>query len=89
MFLVCLFLNEVYIACCNTQKMNKEAIIPLAVNILYNCGMIFLYYNFSLVISYHSVWLGVELFGSWCRCSRSRAEDVTITDVIIKPPDKK
>ena len=26
MFLVCLVLNEVYIACCNTQKKNKEAI---------------------------------------------------------------
>ena len=30
---------------------------------LYNCGMIFLYYHFSLVICYHSVWLGLELFG--------------------------
>ena len=30
----------------------------------YNCGRIFfLYYHFSLVISYHSVWLGWELFG--------------------------
>ena len=32
--------------------------------LLYNCGRIFfLYYHFSLVISYHSVWLGLELFG--------------------------
>ena len=31
---------------------------------LYNCGRIFLlYYHFSLVISYHLVWLGLELFG--------------------------
>ena len=30
---------------------------------LYKCGRIFLYYHFSLVISYHLVWLGLELFG--------------------------
>ena len=31
---------------------------------LYNCGrfFFFIYYHFSLVISYHSVWLGLELF---------------------------
>ena len=49
--------------------------------------MIFLYYYFSLVISYHSVWLGFELFDSKCRYSR--AEDLTITNVIIKTPDGK
>ena len=32
-----------------------------AVALLYNCGRIFLYYHFSLVISYHSVWLVLEL----------------------------
>ena len=46
--------------------------------------------NFSLIIFYHSVWLGFELFGSSCRCthieysSRLQAEDMTITDVMIK-----
>ena len=30
--------------------------------VLYNCGRIFLYYHFSLAISY-SVWSGLELFG--------------------------
>ena len=48
---------------------------------LYNYGRIFLYYNFLLVISYLSVELGFELL--------ERGEDVTITDVIIKPPDRK
>ena len=52
-----------------------------------NCGRIFfLYYHFSLVISYHSGYLGAHIE---CRCLRSRGEDVTITDVIIKTPDKK
>ena len=58
--------------------------------------MIFLYSHYSLVISYHSVWLGLELFGlvhvqvHTLRpgVSRSRAEDVTITNVIIKTPDR-
>ena len=56
----------------------------------------FLYHHFSLVISYHSVWLGLELLGSVHvqgahieYSSRSCAEDVTITDVIIKTPDGK
>ena len=32
--------------------------------VLYNYGMIFFYINhFSLIIFYHSVWLGFELFG--------------------------
>ena len=35
----------------------------IEIKVLYNCGRIFLYYHFSLVISYHSVWLGLELFG--------------------------
>ena len=47
---------------------------------------IFLYYHFSLVISYHSGLLGAHIE---CRCSRSRREDVTITDVIMKTPDRK
>ena len=37
--------------------------VLLLLLLLYNCRMIFLYYHFSLVISYHSVWLGLELFG--------------------------
>ena len=46
-------------------------------------------------MSYHSVWLGFELFGSYCRCtdieynSHSHAEDMTITNVMIKTPDTK
>ena len=53
---------------------------------LYNCGRIFLYYHFSLVIYYHSGKLCAHIE---CRCSRSRGEDVTITDVIIKTLDRK
>ena len=60
----------------------------------------FFYINlFSLIIFYHSVWLGFELFGIVQvqvqvlahieYSSRSRAEDMTITNVIIKTPDRK
>ena len=49
----------------------------------------FLYYHFSLVISYHSVWLGLELFGLvHVQVHTLRAEDMTITYVIIKTPDR-
>ena len=55
----------------------------------------FLYYHFSLVISYHSVWLGLELFGLVHvqgehieYSSRSYTEDVTIRNVIIKTPGR-
>ena len=51
--------------------------------------------QFSLIIFYHSVWLGFELFGlrvqvhsigyNFC----SSAKDMTITIVIINPPDRK
>ena len=33
-------------------------------DLLYNYGMIFYINHFSLIIFYHSVWLGFELFGS-------------------------
>ena len=54
--------------------------------------MIFLNFNhFSLIIFYHSVWLGFELFGlrvqvhSIGHSLRSCAKDMTITIVIINP----
>ena len=54
--------------------------------------MIFFYFNhFSLIIFYHSVWLGFELFGLRVQvhsigCSlHSRAKDMTITVIIINP----
>ena len=72
-----------------TQQEFEFPYFEFTVYLLYNCGMIFLYYLFSLVISYHLVWLGFELFGSLCRCSHSRTEDVTITNAIIKTPDGK
>ena len=50
--------------------------------------------HFSLIIFYHSVWLGFEPFGyqsrcivSWCSL-RSRAKDITITICHNKPPDR-
>ena len=53
--------------------------------------MIFYFNHFSLVIFYHSVWLGFELFGlrvrcvvNWCSL-RLRTKDMTITIVIINP----
>ena len=46
----------------------------------------FFSYHFSLVISYQSGYLGAHIK---CRCSRLRGEDVTVTDVIIKKPDRK
>ena len=63
---------------------------------LYNCGRIFFYYHFSLVISYHSVWLGLELFGlvhvqvHTLSAVHARAWTyMTITNVIIKAPVRK
>ena len=61
---------------------------------LYNYEWYFYINHFSLIIFYHSVWLGFELFVSWCTCthieysSLSCAEDMTITNVIIKTPDR-
>ena len=56
----------------------------------------FFYINhFSLIIFYLSLWLDLELFSSKCRCthieysSSSRAEDMTIINVIIKTPVRK
>ena len=64
--------------------------------LLYN-GMIFFFINhFSLIISYHSVLVG--LWNKWFSSgvgahikysSRSCVEDMTITNVIIKPPNRK
>ena len=53
---------------------------------------LFFYFNhFSLIIFYHSVWLGFELFGLRVRVYsiwyslRSRAKDMTMMIVIINP----
>ena len=59
-------------------------------SLLYNYGMIFFNINhFSLIIFYHSVWLGFELFlvqvHSIGYSLRSRTKDMTIVIVIIKP----
>ena len=51
----------------------------------------FFYFNhFSLIIFYHSIWLGFELFGlrvqmhsHWVHFLRSRVKDMAITIVII------
>ena len=59
--------------------------------------MIFLYYHFSLgyILSFGLVRLRTIQFSARagahieCRCSRSHAKDVTITNVIIKTPDRK
>ena len=49
----------------------------------------FLYYHFSLV-RLRTIRLSARAGAHIeCRCSRSCAEDVTITDVIIKTPDRK
>ena len=57
--------------------------------------MIFFYFNhFSLIIFYHSVWLGFELFGLRVQVQsigyslRSRTKDMTIT-IVIKKTDRK
>ena len=53
--------------------------------------MIFYFNHFSLIIFYHSVWLGFELFGlrvqvhSIGHSLRLRAKDMTITIVKINP----
>ena len=63
--------------------------------LLYKYGMIFYINPFSLIIFYHSVWLGFELFGLVQvpthieYSSGSHAEDMIITNVIIKTPDRK
>ena len=64
----------------------------IQIDMLYNKGMIFFYFNhFSLIIFHHSVWLGFELFGLRVQVHsigyslRSRTKDTTITIVIINP----
>ena len=52
------YLAETVVPCFKTPFLS-----PGGNFLLYNCRRIFLYYHFSLVISYHSVWLGLELFG--------------------------
>ena len=60
--------------------------------LLYNYGMIFFYINhFSLIIFYHSVWLGFELFGLVQLQVQHTLSTVhvcaqRITNVIIKTP---
>ena len=77
------------------ETLKKKEIVSLLIAVLYNYGMIYYVNHFSLIIFYHSVWLGFELFGSSCRStyseysSHSCAEDMTITIVIIKTPDRK
>ena len=64
---------------------------------LYNCGRIFFILSFYVgyILSFSlvrltTIWLSARV-GAHIehRCSRSRGEDVTITNVIIKTPDKK
>ena len=65
--------------------------------LLYNCGMIFFILSFFVgyILSFGLVRLRTIRLSARAgthierRCSRSRAEDVTITDVIIKTPDRK
>ena len=65
--------------------------------ILYNCGMIFFISSFFVgyilpfgLVRLRTIRLSARAGAHIeCRFSRSRAEDVTITDVIIKTPDRK
>ena len=65
--------------------------------VLYNCGMIFFILSFFVgyILSFGLVRLRTIRLSARAgahiefRCSRSSAEDVTITDVIIKTPDEK
>ena len=64
---------------------------------LYICGMIFFILSFFVgyILSFGLVRLRTIRLSAWVRahiehrCSRSLEEDVTITDVIIKSPDRK
>ena len=64
---------------------------------LYNCGMIFFILSFFVgyILSFglfklRTIWLSARAGAHIeCRYSRSCVEDVTITDVIIKTPDRK
>ena len=61
------------------------------VKVLYNKGFFFYINHLSLIIFYHSVWLGFELFGlrvhvhSYLVVLRACTTDMTITLVIINP----
>ena len=63
--------------------------------LLYNCGMIFLIFFVGYILSFDLVRLSTVRLSARVgahierRCSRSRGEDVTITDVIIKIPNRK
>ena len=66
------------------------------IDLLYNCGRIF--FNLSFFAGYilfglvrlRTIRLSARAGAHIeCRCSRSCAKDVTITNVIIKPPDRK
>ena len=68
------------------------------IDLLYNCGKIFfLYYHFFVgyILSFGLVRLRTIRLSARVeahierRCSRSHGEDVTITDIIIKTPDRK
>ena len=64
--------------------------------VLYNCGRIFFILSFFVgyILSFGLVRLRTIRLSARvgthieCRCSRSHGEDVTITDVIIKNPDR-
>ena len=64
---------------------------------LYNCGRIFFISSFFIgyilsfsLVRLRSIWLSARVGAHIeCRCSHSRREDVIITDVIIKTPDRK
>ena len=64
---------------------------------LYNYGRIYFILSFfdGYILSFGLVRLRTVRLSARvgahieCRCSRSRGEDVTITDVIIKTPDRK
>ena len=65
--------------------------------VLYNCRMIFFILSFFVgyILSFGLVRLRTIRLSARAeahierRCSHSRGEDVTITDVIIKTPDRK
>ena len=71
--------------------------MPNPVYMLYNCGMNFLILSFFVdyILSFGLVKLRTFRLSASAgthierRCSRLRVEDVTITDVIIKTPDRK
>ena len=65
--------------------------------LLYNCGMFFFILSFFAgyilsfgLVRFRTIRLNARADARIeCRCSRSRAEDGTISDVIIKNPDRK